>query len=171
METKTKREILLETFFNQDISLSEAKTASVINEYIRETKKLDYVVDCPVQLVIENGRCVYIEVGTGYNHQYRVVVWYNRYMTQRNIKDCVNAIFKRDTTEHKNITKKGFKMRECINVYQENIKKMIKHYFGDELDAKTIIHALLDGEVAKELGYCQEESETMYNYLNENKGV
>ena len=105
MEAKTKREILLETFFDQDISLSEAKTASVINEYIKETKKLDHVNDFPAQLTIENGRCVHIEISTGYNHQYRVVTWYNRYMTQRNIKDCVNAIFKMDTTEHKNVSR------------------------------------------------------------------
>jgi len=105
MENKTKREILLKTFFNQGISLSVSKTASVINAYITETKKLEHVNDFPAQLTIEDGRCVHIEISTGYSHQYRVVVWYNRYMTQRNIKDCVNAIFKVDTTEHKNISK------------------------------------------------------------------
>ena len=109
METKTKREILLETFFNQAISLTRTQTTNVINEYIRETKKLDHVNNFPAQLTIEDGRCVHIEISTGYNHQYRVVTWYNRYMPQSNIKDCVNAIFKRDTTEHKNVSrqKKG----------------------------------------------------------------
>ena len=105
METKTKREILLETFFDQSISLSASKTASVINDYIAETKKLGHVVDCPIQLTIEKGKCVHIEVNTGYTHQYCVVVWYNRYMTQRHIKYCVNEIFKFDTTEHKNISR------------------------------------------------------------------
>jgi len=61
-------------------------------------------------------------------------------------------------------------MKKCINLYQENIKKMIESYFGD-LDNQTIIKALLDGEVAKKLGYSQIESETMYNYLNEKKGA
>ena len=101
METKTKREILLKTFFNQGISLSVSKTASVINDYIAETKKLGHVVDCPIQLTIEKGKCVYIEVGTGYRHQYLVVVWYNRYMTQRHIKYCVNEIFKFDKHENR----------------------------------------------------------------------
>jgi len=105
METKTKREILLETFFNQAISLTRTQTTNVINEYIRETKKLDHVNNFPAQLTIEDGRCVHIEISTGYNHQYRVVTWYNRYMPQSNIKDCVNAIFKRDTTEHKNVSR------------------------------------------------------------------
>jgi len=61
-------------------------------------------------------------------------------------------------------------MKKCINLYQENIKKMLEYYF-DDLDNKTIIDALLDGEVAKKLGYSQIESETMYNYLNEKKEV
>ena len=47
---------------------------------------------------------------------------------------------------------------------------MLEYYF-DDLDNKTIIDALLDGEVAKKLGYSQIESETMYNYLNEKKEV
>jgi len=105
MENKTKREILLKTFFNQAISLTRTQTTNVINEYIRETKKLDHVNNFPVQLTIENGKCVHIEISTGYRHQYRVVTWYNHYMTQRHIKDYVNEIFKRDTTEHKNISK------------------------------------------------------------------
>ena len=104
METKKKREILLETFFDQGISLSASKTASVINDYITETKKLEHVNDFPAQLTIENGRCVHIEISTGYTHQYCVVVWYNRYMTKRHIKYCVNEIFKFDKQEHKKIS-------------------------------------------------------------------
>jgi len=101
METKTKREILLETFFNQAISLTRAQTTNVINEYIRETKKLDHINDFPAQLTIKHGKCVHMEVDTGYNHQYRAVTWYNRYMTQRHIKECVNEIFKRDKQENR----------------------------------------------------------------------
>ena len=62
-------------------------------------------------------------------------------------------------------------MKECINLYQENIKKMIESYFGDDLDDKTMINALLDGELQEKLGYNQKESEAMYNYLKEKKEV
>jgi len=62
-------------------------------------------------------------------------------------------------------------MKKCINLYQENIKKMLKNYFGDDLDDKTMINALLDGELQENLGYNQDEAEAMYNYLNEKKEV
>ena len=48
---------------------------------------------------------------------------------------------------------------------------MLKNYFGDDLDDKTMINALLDGELQENLGYNQDEAEAMYNYLNEKKEV
>ena len=62
-------------------------------------------------------------------------------------------------------------MKECINLDQENVKKMLENYFGDDLDDKAMINALLDGEAAKKLGYNQDEAEAMYNYLSGKKEV
>jgi len=97
--TNIHRNNLISKYFKQDIDISKSQTIKVINEYIKESKKDAHINDCPVQLTIKNGRCTNIELGSGYNHQYRITTWRNYWFTNRDIIKSVEISFRRASGE------------------------------------------------------------------------
>jgi len=98
MNSGKKLQKLIDTFFTHSVDLSETATIKVINDYIRESKKGNYVNDWPIQLTIDNGRCTDMRLGTGYSHENLIQTWYNEYSTKSEIKAQVNCRFKTDAT-------------------------------------------------------------------------
>jgi len=97
-----KLQTLIDTFFTHSVDLSETATIKVINDYIIESKKGDYVNDWPIQLTINKGRCTDMRLGTGYSHENLIQTWYNEYSTKSEIKDQVNRRFEADATANYN---------------------------------------------------------------------
>lgn len=93
MTAVTTRDMIIEQFFYKEISLSKNQTVAVINNYIKGSKKLPYVIDQPVQLTMEGDKCVHIELGSGWQHTRQVTIWYNEYATQKRVRSLVNNIF------------------------------------------------------------------------------
>jgi len=91
--TKLTMAELKSKYFNIGVNLSMTETIKAVTNYVEQAKKVAYVLDSPVQLTIEDGRCVWLSFGSGYSHEHPIRIWYNSYTSKSGIKERVSESF------------------------------------------------------------------------------